>query len=141
MWKFLCALLGGRGSGLKFSYWILHCKAGAGFHLLNSGCPWLGWQGWERRPAALQQDAVNIYLLTKAIVQTPGGGLAVPPAPLRGLSDGRRPRKISGNIFPFLLVFLSCSCLAQSELEKVVFSPLSASQRTFPISIRSCSYR
>ena len=143
MWKFLRALLGGRGSGLKFSYWFLRCKVGAGFHSPRSGCPWRGWRGCERLPAAVQREAFDVYLLPTATVQTPGGGLAGPPSPLPGLCGGWQPRKISGNVFPFLLVFLSCSCLAQGELEKVAFSPLSASRRTFPISARSgsCHYR
>jgi len=56
---------------------------------------------------------------------------------LPGWRGGTEPRKIQGNILPFLLVLLSHSCLAQSELESGVLSVLSAS-RTVSISMQRC---
>lgn len=118
--------------------------SGAGFHrgsrflLPTPGAPGRGGAG----AAGVGHNAADVPLLTPRTGPTHRTGVVGslgPPPPSRAFFDGTRPRKISGNIFPFLLVFLSCSCLAQLEPERGVFSALSASQRDVPISMRSCS--
>lgn len=127
MWKFLCALLGGRGSGFKLSSWIVPRGAGPVSTRPTPVVP--------ARPAAAPCSKIILKYSPLATAGTWGGS----PCPRPGLCRGSQPRKIHGNVFPFLLVFLSCSCLAQLEWEKVVFSPLSASGRAVPISVQSCS--
>lgn len=99
----------------------------AGLGAVGSDLSGLGAVGAD--PTLPAAQCCILCLLTKCSAE---GCPALP-----GWRGGTEPRKIQGNILPFLLVLLSHSCLAQSELESGVLSVLSAS-RTVSISMQHC---
>ena len=120
-WFLTAAGLGAVGSHLG---WVLWDHIWAGCCGITSG---LGAAGADPTLPAAQRCI--LCLLSECSVE---GCPALP-----GWRGGTEPRKIQGNILPFLLVLLSHSCLAQSELESGVLSVLSAS-RTVSISMQRC---